>query len=106
MSFMPSVNYAECRKQAHYAECRYAECRYAEYRGTLNCDTQHKELKQTVSISIKCHDVYLIFYCYTECRYAVCQYAECRYAERHGVFKRASHERLYPDANSQIIQNR
>ncbi len=27
---MLSVNYAECRKQAHYAECRYAECRYAE----------------------------------------------------------------------------
>ncbi len=24
------VNYAECRKQVHYAECRYAECRYAE----------------------------------------------------------------------------
>jgi hypothetical protein len=36
---MPSVNYAECRKQAHYAKCRYAkcrcdECRYAECRGT------------------------------------------------------------------------
>jgi len=27
---MLSVNYAECRKQSHYAECRYAECRYAE----------------------------------------------------------------------------
>ncbi len=25
--------YAECRKQAHYAECYYAECRYAECRG-------------------------------------------------------------------------
>jgi hypothetical protein len=23
---MLSVNYAECRKQAHYAECRCAEC--------------------------------------------------------------------------------
>ncbi len=23
---------AECRKQAHYAECNYAECRYAECR--------------------------------------------------------------------------
>jgi hypothetical protein len=29
---MPSVNRAECRKQALYAECRYAECRYAECR--------------------------------------------------------------------------
>ncbi len=27
---MLGVNYAECRKQANYAECRYAECRYAE----------------------------------------------------------------------------
>jgi hypothetical protein len=25
-------NYAGCRKQTHYAECRYAECRYAECR--------------------------------------------------------------------------
>jgi len=37
---MLSVNYAECRKQAHYAESRYAEChyagcRYAECRGVL-----------------------------------------------------------------------
>ncbi len=30
---MPSVNDAECRKQAHYAECHYAECRYAECHG-------------------------------------------------------------------------
>ncbi len=29
---MLSVNYAECRKQAHYAVCRYAEYRYAECR--------------------------------------------------------------------------
>jgi hypothetical protein len=27
---MLSVNYAECRKQALYAECFYAECRFAE----------------------------------------------------------------------------
>ncbi len=27
------VNYAECRKQTHYAECRYVECRYAKCRG-------------------------------------------------------------------------
>ncbi len=37
---MLSVYYTECRKQAHYAECRYAECRnaecrYAECRGAL-----------------------------------------------------------------------
>ncbi len=32
MSFMPSVVYAGCRKQTHYAECRYAECLYAECR--------------------------------------------------------------------------
>jgi hypothetical protein len=39
---MLSFIYAECRKQAHYAECHYAECRkqahyaechYAECRG-------------------------------------------------------------------------
>ncbi len=30
---MLSVNYAGCRKQAHYAECCYAECHYAERRG-------------------------------------------------------------------------
>jgi hypothetical protein len=38
---MLNVNYAECHKQAHCAEChfdecRYAECRYAQCRGTLN----------------------------------------------------------------------
>jgi len=27
---MLRVNYAECHKQAHYAECHYAECHYAE----------------------------------------------------------------------------
>jgi hypothetical protein len=32
VSFVLSVIYAECRKQAHYAECRYAECHYAECR--------------------------------------------------------------------------
>jgi hypothetical protein len=37
---MLNVNYAECHKQANYAEClcaecRYAECRYAECRGAL-----------------------------------------------------------------------
>jgi hypothetical protein len=26
---MLSINYAECCKQGHYAECRYAECRGA-----------------------------------------------------------------------------
>jgi hypothetical protein len=29
---MRNVIYAECHKQALYAECRYAECRYAECR--------------------------------------------------------------------------
>jgi hypothetical protein len=29
---MPSVIYAECRKQTHYAEFSYAECLYAECR--------------------------------------------------------------------------
>jgi hypothetical protein len=28
-----SVIYAECLKQAHYAECHYAECCYVECRG-------------------------------------------------------------------------
>ncbi len=40
VSFILSVNYAECGKQALYAECRYtqcsyAECRYVECRGAL-----------------------------------------------------------------------
>ncbi len=26
--------FAECRKLAHYAECRYTECRYTECRYT------------------------------------------------------------------------
>jgi hypothetical protein len=26
----PSVIYADCRKQPHYAQCRYAECHHAE----------------------------------------------------------------------------
>ncbi len=33
MSLMLGVIYAECHKQAHYAECLYAECRYAECLG-------------------------------------------------------------------------
>ncbi len=44
---MLSVNYAEYRKQAHYAECRHVECRYAECRyaechgaGERTCDLQ------------------------------------------------------------------
>jgi hypothetical protein len=32
---MLSVNYDECRKQAHYAECCYADCRYAKCRGAV-----------------------------------------------------------------------
>jgi hypothetical protein len=32
---MPSVNYAKCRKQAHYAAYGDAVCRYAEYRSAL-----------------------------------------------------------------------
>jgi len=30
-SFMLSVVYTECRKQAHYVVGRYSECRYVEY---------------------------------------------------------------------------
>jgi hypothetical protein len=30
---MQSVNYAECRKQAHHTKCRYVKCHYAECRG-------------------------------------------------------------------------
>ncbi len=36
VSFMLSVIIAECRTQAHYAECRYVECSCAECRGALN----------------------------------------------------------------------
>ncbi len=32
-AFKLRVIYAECRKEAHYAECCYAECRHAECRG-------------------------------------------------------------------------
>jgi hypothetical protein len=32
---MLSVNYAECRNQAHYAECHYAERHYTECRGAI-----------------------------------------------------------------------
>jgi hypothetical protein len=28
---MLSVDYAECRKQTHYAECYNAECHYGHY---------------------------------------------------------------------------
>jgi hypothetical protein len=49
---MLNVIFAECRKQAHYAECHYVECRYAECRYA------------------ECH--------YAECCYAVCRYVECR----------------------------
>jgi hypothetical protein len=38
---MLSVNYTECRKQAHYAECRYAECHYAECRYAECCDAHY-----------------------------------------------------------------
>ncbi len=34
LSVMLSVSYTECRKSAHFAECRYAKCRYAECRGS------------------------------------------------------------------------
>jgi hypothetical protein len=34
---MLNVNHAECRKLAHYAECRYAICHYAECRGAIEC---------------------------------------------------------------------
>ncbi len=49
-----SVILAQCRKKAHYAECRYAECRYAECR--------YAECR------------------YAGCRYAKHRYAECHSA--------------------------
>ena len=49
---MLRVNYAMCRKQAHFAECRYAECHYTE-----------------------CHCAEC---CYADRHYAECCYAECR----------------------------
>jgi len=30
MSFMQSVNYVECQRKAHYADCHYADCHYAD----------------------------------------------------------------------------
>ncbi len=40
-SFLPSVNYAECRNQANYAECHFAECRYADCRGAIERANMH-----------------------------------------------------------------
>ncbi len=36
------VIYAECRKQAHYAECHYTECRYAKCRGANSARGRQK----------------------------------------------------------------
>ncbi len=57
--FVLSDIYAECHKQAHYAECHYAdwyyaECHYAE-----------------------CHYAE----CHEQAHYGECRYAECHYAE-------------------------
>jgi hypothetical protein len=32
---MLNVIHAECRKYAHYAECRYTECHFAKCRGAI-----------------------------------------------------------------------
>jgi hypothetical protein len=40
--FMLSAIYAECRKQAHYAECRCAECRSAQIRQYLSLPLREK----------------------------------------------------------------
>jgi hypothetical protein len=47
---MLSVNYAECRKKAHYAECHYAVCRYAECR-YAEC---HGAVKMTCEKGMRC----------------------------------------------------
>jgi hypothetical protein len=49
---MLSVNYAECRKQALYAECHYAECRYSEYRGAQGGPRYNKVLKNIFTHSV------------------------------------------------------
>jgi hypothetical protein len=46
---MLSVNYTECHKQAHcaecyYDECRYAECRYDECRGASQWQSSHLQI--------------------------------------------------------------
>jgi hypothetical protein len=41
---MLSVNYAECRTQAHYAVCRCGKCSYAKCRGAVvEHSTHHPE---------------------------------------------------------------
>jgi hypothetical protein len=47
---MLSVVYAECRKQAQYAECQYAECRYAECH-YAECRAAHSGALNVISIS-------------------------------------------------------
>jgi hypothetical protein len=47
---MPSVNYAKCRKQAHYPECSYAEPHNAECCGALKL----AELLNIALCSIPC----------------------------------------------------
>ncbi len=34
-AYYAESHYVECRKQAYYAECRNAECRYAECCGAI-----------------------------------------------------------------------
>jgi hypothetical protein len=49
---MPSVNYAEFRKQAHYAECHFAECRYAKCRDSTTGPSKLASLSQAGLSSI------------------------------------------------------
>jgi hypothetical protein len=46
VSFVLNVVHAECRKQAHYADCHYAECRYAECRSAVKmaCFVKKKKI--------------------------------------------------------------
>ncbi len=59
MSFVLSVNYAECRILAHYAECRYAECRAAQktYRGQCKTTQEIRE-KSKIIILMKAIIIY------------------------------------------------
>ncbi len=59
MAFVLSVNYAECRKVVHYAECRYAECRGAQktYQGKCKTTQEIRE-KSKIIILMKAIIIY------------------------------------------------
>ncbi len=70
---MLSVNYAECHKQAYYAEChcaecRYTECHYAECSGANLKQQQVIDGVGLIAVSAKCQcfNEHAICWCFVE----------------------------------------